>query len=87
VVPLGSAPAGTVIASVDPPEVCETIVDVVLDVVTEVGVPNDDAGTVVLVGAGALVGPVVGVGVVGADGSPLAACAKVTVLAEELATL
>jgi len=58
VVPLGSAPAGTVTVSTRPPEVSKTVDEVVPDTVPDVGVPNVDAGTVALVGAGALVGPV-----------------------------
>ena len=59
-VPLGSAHCGTVIVSLAPPEVSETVVAAAHDAVTEVGVPNEDAGTLTLVGGGALVGPVGG---------------------------
>ena len=79
VVPLGSAPAGTAMVSLAPPEVSETVVDVVLDVVAEVGVPNVDAGTVPLVGGGALVGPV--------GGATTTCAVKVTVAVAVMARL
>jgi hypothetical protein len=44
--------------SLVPPDVTETVVDPVLDVLTEVGVPKVEAGTVALAGLGALAGPV-----------------------------
>ena len=48
------------IVSFAPPEVSETVVVAAHDAVTEVGVPNEDAGTLGFVGGGALVGPVGG---------------------------